>query len=174
MESFGKDFGKLSQGDNKTKIYSMGSIFVMERHEIKNIPKDGTITYSHVVVGFRQRKEDPKWVCITAGGNIITYPSKISTHTADITTSKIICNSVVSTENAKYMCVDIKNFYLGNPLYQYKYMHIPLILFTGHVIEQYKLRNKDKNGFIYMEIRKSIYGLPQTGNLSEKLLTPHE
>ena len=60
MESFGKYFGKLSQGDNKTKIYSMGSIFVMERHEIKNIPKDGTITYSHVVVGFRPQKEDPK------------------------------------------------------------------------------------------------------------------
>ena len=36
--------------------------------------------------------------------------------TADLTTSKILWNSVLSTQDAKYMCIDIKKFYLGTPL----------------------------------------------------------
>ncbi len=64
----------------------------------------------------------------------------------------------MSTALAKYMCVDIKNFYLGTPLDRYEYMRIPLSLFPEHIVEQYNLRQKDKHGYIYVEIRKAIYG----------------
>ncbi len=43
-----------------------------------------------------------------AGGNLINYPGKLSTQTATLTTSKLMWNSVLSTEWAKYMCLDIK------------------------------------------------------------------
>jgi hypothetical protein len=67
--------------------------------------------------------------------------------------------------------LDIKNFYLGTPLNRYEYMRIPLTLFPAHIIEQYQLRDKAKNGHIYVEIRKAIvYGLPQAGILANKLL----
>ena len=81
-----------------------------------------------------------------------------------------MCNSVLITKDAKYMCVDIKNFYLGTPLDQFDYMRIPLTMFPDHVAQQYQLRGNEKNGFIYVEIRKAIYGLPQAGALSNKLL----
>ena len=35
------------------------AIFVMTHAEIPNIPKDRTVTYARVVVGFRPQKEDP-------------------------------------------------------------------------------------------------------------------
>jgi len=38
---------------------------------------------------------------------------------------------------------------------------------------QYNLHNKIKNGFIYMEIRRGMYGLPQSGILANKLLKKH-
>lgn len=46
--------------------------------------------------------------------------------TADLTTSEIVWNSVLSTENVKFMCVDIKNFYFCAPLEHYKYMKRPI------------------------------------------------
>jgi len=39
-----------------------------------------------------------------------------------------------------------------------------------HTIDQYDLNNKAKNGHVYVEIRKAIYGLPQAGTLANKLL----
>ena len=45
-------------------------------------------------------------------------------------------------------------------------MHIPLSAFTEHIIKQYNLRKKAKNGYVYVEIRRSIYGLPQSGALT--------
>jgi hypothetical protein len=58
----------------------------------------------------------------------------------------------------------------STPLDRYKYMRIPLTLFPEHIIEQYQLRDKAINGYIYVEIRKAIYGLPQAGILANKLL----
>ena len=43
-------------------------------------------------------------------------------------------------------------------------------MFTDHLAQQHQLRVKEKNGLIYVEIRKAIYGPPQAGALSNKLL----
>ena len=68
------------------------------------------------------------------------------------------------------MGIDIKNFYLGTLLDRYEYMRIPITLFPQHIIDQYNLRSKVKNGQVYLEIRKAIYGLPQAGILANKQL----
>ncbi len=56
--AFGKDFGDMAQGNNKTGQKDMNSIFVMTHKEIAKIPKDWTITYAWVVVDFCPRKAD--------------------------------------------------------------------------------------------------------------------
>ncbi len=73
--------------------------------------------------------EDSHHIQITAGGNLIKYPGELLTRTANLTTSKLMWNSVLSTKDAKYMCLDIKNFDLSAPLIRYKYMKMPLELF---------------------------------------------
>jgi hypothetical protein len=88
----------------------------MTQDEIKLIPRTQTINYAHVVVDFRPQKADPHRIRITAGGNLINYPGELSTRTANLTTSKLMWNSVLSTDDAKYICLDIKNFYLSAPL----------------------------------------------------------
>ena len=42
-----------------------------------------------MVVDYRPQKPDPNRVTMTAGGNLIKYPGKLTTITADLTTSKI-------------------------------------------------------------------------------------
>ena len=68
------------------------------------------------------------------------------------------------------MCVDINNFYLGTTFYWYEYTQAPLYLFPDHIIEQYYLQIHAENDFVYVEIIKEIYGLPQARVLANKLL----
>jgi hypothetical protein len=88
----------------------------MSHDEIKRIPKDRTVTYARIVVDYRPQKADPNRVRITVGGNLIDYPGELTTRTADMTTAKILWNSVLSTPNAEYACADVGNFYLATPM----------------------------------------------------------
>ena len=170
MTAFGKEFGNLAQGDRRTGTKGTNTVFILGHDEIKNIPKDRVVTYGRIVIDYRPQKDDPNRVRITAGGNLISYPGELTTRTADLTTSKVLWNSVLSTKDAKYMCVDISSFYLTAPMERYEYMRMPLEIFPEHTIEQYDLKNKAKNGWVYLEIRRSIYGLPQSGILANRLL----
>ncbi len=151
----------MAQGKHKTGQQGTNSIFVMTHDEISCIPKGQTITYVCIVVDFRPQKMDPHCIRITAGGNLTKYPGKLSTRTANLTTSKLMWNSVLSTKDAQYMCLDIKNFYLSAPLNRYKYIKIQT---------QYNLKKLALNGFVHLELRRAVWGLPQAGILANKLL----
>ena len=78
--------------------------------------------YDCIVVDYQEQKLDPNHVRITVGGDLIDYPYKLTTRTADVTTSKVMWNSVIATTDAQYACADVKNFYLNTPLDRYEYM----------------------------------------------------
>ena len=101
----------------------------MTHQEIAAIPADCTVTYARIVVDYRSQKDDPNRVRITVGGNLIDYPGKLTTQTADLTTTKVMWNSITSTEGAKYMTADIKSFYLETPLDRFEYMKMDLNMF---------------------------------------------
>ena len=93
------------------------------------------------------------------------------TPTAELLTIKILLNSVISTPGAKFMTIDISNFYLNTPMDRYEYMRMKLEMFPDDVIEEYNLRERvEPNGYVYIEVRKGMYGLPQAGILAQKLL----
>ncbi len=167
---FGKEFGNLCQGDDLTGEKGTNALHVMSHADITQIPSDRVVTYARIVVDYRPQKDDPNRVRITAGGNLITTPEEVTTRTADLVTTKILWNSVLSTPGAKYACFDIKSFFLTAPLDRYEYMKIPFDIFPAHTIEQYNLRDKVKDGFVYLECRRCIYGLPQSGALANQLL----
>ena len=79
MTAFGKDFGGMCQGDDKTGTKGTDAIFVMDPQDVPNIPKDQPPTYAKVVVAYRPQKDDPYRIRITAGGNKIYYPGELTT-----------------------------------------------------------------------------------------------
>jgi hypothetical protein len=97
--AFGKDFGGMAQGNDKTGQQGTNSIFVMSHDKKSRIPKGWTITYACVIVDFFPQKMDPLCIQITARGNLIKYPSKLLTRRANLTTSKLMWNSVLSTKD---------------------------------------------------------------------------
>jgi hypothetical protein len=125
--AFSKDFGGMAQGDNKTGQKGTEAMFVMSHNAIKHVLKEGKIfTYCNPVVGHRPQKEDPNRIRLTAGGNFIQCDKELSVPTAGLLeTAKLHWNSIVSTAMAKYMCIDLKNFYPTAKLEFYEYRTIP-------------------------------------------------
>ena len=69
------------------------------------------------------------------------------------------------------MTIDISNFYLNTPMDRYEYMRMKLDMFPEDAIEEYNLRDRvEPNGYVYIEVRKDMYGLPQAGLLAQQLL----
>jgi hypothetical protein len=94
----------------------------------------------------------------------------VSTRSADLTTSKCIWKSTVSTEGAKYMYLDVKKFYLGTPMESFEYTRIPIKLTPQEIIAEYNLLSLVSDGHVYVEVQTGMYGLPQAGILSNQLL----
>ena len=131
--AFGKEFGSLSQDDNITEAKVTDSLFVLTHQEIRDILNDRVVTYGRLVVDYLPQQEDPNMVQIITGGNLITYPGDVTIRTSNLTTSKILWNSILSTARAKYMRIDIKHFYLCTPMDRYDYMRVKLTDFSKHV-----------------------------------------
>ena len=63
-----------------------------------------------------------------------------------------------------------ENMYLATPLDRFENMRIPISIIPDEFAHEYNLHDKVQNGFVYMQIEKGMYGLPQAGILSNKLL----
>jgi hypothetical protein len=95
----------------------------------------------------------------------------VGTPTADMTLVKILLNSANSTKAARCVTLDIKDFYLNTPMKRYEYMRLKLVDIPEEIIEEYKLREiVTDESYVYCEIRKWMYGLPQAGLIAQELL----
>ena len=68
------------------------------------------VTYRQIVVDYRPDKTNPYHTRLTVGGDRFNYPGDCGTPPVELTTVKILPNSIVSTINAKFMTIDIKGF----------------------------------------------------------------
>ena len=104
------------------------------------------------------------------GSELTNYPCDCGTPTANLLTVKLLLNSAISTKGAKFMILDISNFYLMTPLKRKQYVKMKLSDFPEKVIEHYNLREKaTQDGFVYVAIKLGMYWLPQSGILAQTL-----
>jgi hypothetical protein len=162
---FGNKCGRLFQGIRD--IPGTDTCFFIE---LKNIPNDRKITYGKIVCDYKPHKKEKERVRLTIGGDRLDNYGDVATSTADITTFKILINSTLSTEDAAMMMMDIKNNYLGTPLPRFEYMKMLLSRFPEEIIQKYNLNALAVDGWVYIEIRKGMYGLKQAGLLANQLL----
>jgi hypothetical protein len=104
------------------------------------------------------------------GGNKLDCSGKVATYTADITTFKILINSTLSTKDTEMMMMDIKNYYMGTPVPRYEYRCMFFSRFQEEILNKYNLKELAVDGWVYIEIRKGMYGFKQAGLLANQLL----
>jgi hypothetical protein len=63
------------------------------------------------------------------GGNHVNHPDDCGTPTVDLLTVKLLFNSVISTNNAKFMTINIKDFYLMAPMKLNEYFRMKITFF---------------------------------------------
>ena len=107
----------------------------------EDIPQDRMqdVTYAQFVCNIRPEKEEQNRTRCVVGGNKINYPGDVGTPTADILLVKILFNSIISTEGAKFMTADIKNFYLMTPLKRWEYIKLRLTDIPTETVKEYNL-----------------------------------
>ena len=88
-------------------------------------------------------------------------------------TTKVHLNSVISTPNAKYLTCDIKYYYYSTPLNRYEYLRMHITTIPHKIIDQYNVRKLMHNVNVYIEVRKGIPGLKQTGKIANERLKTH-
>jgi hypothetical protein len=165
---FGNECGRLFQG-----IWDIPGTDTRFFIKLTNILKDRKITYGKILCDYKPHKKEKERVLLTVGGDRLDYSGDVATSTADITTFKILINSTLSTEEAAMMMMDIKNYYLGTPLPRFKYIKMLLSLSTEEIVQTYNLNALAVDGWVYIEIRKGMYGLKQAGLLANQLLQTH-
>ena len=168
--SSANEFGRLANGVGGRIKNPTNTIKFIRR---KDIPKDRKkdVTYGSFVCSVRPEKKEKNRTRFTVGGNRINYPGEVATPTADMLVAKMLFNSVISTKGARFMTMDISNFYLMTPLTRPEYIRISLKDIPEEIIIEYKLREiADDKGQVYIQANKGMYGLPQSGRLANELL----
>jgi hypothetical protein len=102
---------------------------------------------------------------ITVGRNLMDYPYELTTQTANMVSSKIMWNSIISMPHTKFSGANIKNMYLKTPLDQYEDIKMPLRLIPNDIIKYYGLSKKAIDGYVYMEISKVMYASHKPASL---------
>ena len=173
IESNCEEIGRLFQGYKKIPGTNT-CVFIRKA----DIPKHKRATYLRIVAAHRPEKENAFRVRWTCGGNLIVYEFDASTKTADLPTVKCHLNSVLSTRNARFMTLDLKDFFLGTPLVDFEYMRIPRHCIPDVIMDLYNLWDMvEPDGYIYVRIERGMYGLPHAGRIANDaliaFLAPH-
>jgi hypothetical protein len=106
------------------------------------------------------------------GGNLINYPDNCGTPAVDLLAVKLMFNSIISIPNAKFMTIDISNFYLMTSKDHFEYFRMKLKLFPQDIVDEYGLHDKaDAEGNVFCEVCCRMYRLPHSGIIAQDILT---
>ena len=129
------DLGKLAQGVG-TRVKGTNTIRYIPRLAV---PQGKKVTYARIVAALRPHKKMKHRVQVTVSRDKLEYTGNASTQKASLTTTKCLLNSTLSTDGAKFMTADIKDYYYGTKMPIFEYMHMSLKDKPDEIIAQYKL-----------------------------------
>ena len=163
------EMGRLSNGI-PNRITGSNTINFIHKNAI---PKNKKVTYANLVCDFRPHKEEKHRVRLTLGGDKLEYYGETASPAANLLETKILINIVISDskKGARFASLDIKDFFLQSTLPEKEYLRIHERYFSPYFRQLYKLQNKiNKDGYVYCEIIKGMYGLKQAAILAYKRL----
>jgi hypothetical protein len=163
-------FGRLTQGNLPHMLTGTNTMAFIRRNQV---PHGRRAVDLKIVSADKPNKAMKERIRFTVHGDQVEYPDNVSTKTAALTAVKILLNSVFSTPGAEFLTGDIENFYLNNVMKRKEYMRIPIGDIPQTIIDQYNLLPLVSNGYVYVEIGKGMYGLPQAGKIANDRLIKH-
>ena len=156
--SSSNEFGRLMDGN----IYGTEGTNTMAMVPPTDVPKDKKVTYAYVVCDYQPLKKMPYRCWLVVEGDKLPYASDSTAPVANLRESKILFNSTISQKTAKFMTIDISNFFLSSRMTNPEFMKIHCNDIPEDIHIKYNSTNyMDNNGYIYFKIIKGMYGLKQ-------------
>ena len=170
------ELGRLAQGIGDRVVSTDTIDFIMKQE----VPKGKKVTYANFICDHRPLKEEEWRVRLTVGGDRLDYNYDAGSPAASILETKLTINSVISDahKGARFMGADLKDFFLASPMKEPEYMRIHSCFFPADIHAQYDIGSKiAADGYVYIRIKKGMYGLVQASTLAyknlKKNLEPH-
>ena len=170
IPALSNEWGRLAQG-NKAGVESTDTIEFID-HLL--IPKDSKVTYASFVCDHRPLKDEQWRIRLVVGGDKLSFEADSGSPATDLLETKILFNSVISdarNHGAKFLSMDLKDMFLHTPMEKPEYMKVHIKYFPDDIIQQYALKEITHNGYIYIKIKKGMYGLKQASVLAYQNLT---
>ena len=123
IRAISKDLVRLAQGVSTRMPTGTNTIFFIAKSAISHGHK---VTFARMIASIRSTKSEVNRVRVTVGGNRLDFPGATTTHCTGLTTIKCLLNSTISTPGARFMTLDIKDFYYGTAMARYEYMKLSL------------------------------------------------
>ena len=120
--SMANELGRLASGVGTRMPTDTGAIFFIRRDQA---PPGHTTTYANAICNFFPLKDNKYRVSLTVQGDWLEYPGNPSAPVASLLYTKLLVNSTISTPRADFFLINIKDFFLNNPMTQYEYMKTP-------------------------------------------------
>jgi len=110
--SLSNEYGRLAQGND----YGIKGTNTISFIPVSDVPADRDVTYGSFVCDHRPLKDEEWRVRLVVGGDKLAYPDDPASPAANLLDTKLIINSTISDSNkgARFMTVDLKNFFIGS------------------------------------------------------------
>ena len=131
--------GRLAQGIDE--IDGNDCITFISQSEV---PMSKKVTYANMVCDYRPLKQEKYRVRLTVGGDKLDYNHDFTSPAASLIKTKMLLNSVIldSACGARFLTLDIKDFFLQTTMAEPEFMKIHSKYFSDDMKTAYYLHNK--------------------------------
>ena len=147
---------------------------------INQVPRNKKVTYANFICDYHPLKSEPHRVRLTIGGDKLECEYDAGSPAASLLETKLILNSTISDahKGARFLSADLQDHFLASPMEETEYTRIHSRYFLGDIWKQYNIEELiEEDGYVYVMIKKGMYGLKQAAILAYKflvkLLAPH-
>ena len=120
-QSLSNELGRLAQGIGDIK--GSDCIDFIPKQQV---PSNKKVTYANMVCDYRPLKQEKYRVRLTVGGDKLDYDQDATSPAASLIETKLLLNSVISdsARGARFMTLDIKDFFLQTTMKECEFMKI--------------------------------------------------
>ena len=179
LKSLSNEWGRCTQGLHKSRsvddtILGNNTIVFIFPHQV---PAGRKVTYANFVCTMRPGKAEVFRIRMTVGGDRLDAYQDVRSPAVGVIDTKLHLNSVISDAHlgARYCTGDLKDFFLVSDMPIYQYMRVHRRYVPQEIINEYDLTDQhfSSKGFVYLEIRKGMYGLKEAAILAYDQLKAH-
>ena len=159
------EWGRLASG-NDYGVVGTKTIRFIPRTEV---PPQKDVAYATFVCDVKSLKKEVHRVRITVGGDRLSCPDDTGSPTTNMLETKLLVNFTISDakHGARFLSVDIVNYFLASPMERKEYAKVRLKYFPNDIQIQYNLREiAIEDGYVYIAIEKGMYGLKNAAILA--------